>query len=363
MYAFVKKSGNQSQYVDLIAMHHTIFLETYGFIVLNLLIAIYNIPPIFVIKILSKQFMESNRLLQIPIKVLDMPAKINQAMLKYFKNYLNNYNDLTTKIMKRHRIFWEDSNAETIRNTKMSRLHSLAAWKDVPYWQRKLSNKFNAREFAIKNHCQTADLYWKGNKVDEIDFESLPEHYIIRPTIGHNSNNVFIMNSGFNLFDNKHYTNEEIKHSLKKTLFQQPRVEFLIEEFLKNEAGKHEILTDYKFYCFNGHIASCHVINRLSPKAGYASFYDEQWNKMPTVHVGYPFKEWQEKPACYKDMVNKVKKLSKAYEIFVRIDFYATSKGAVFGEFTPTPSLGNHFTDYGKQLLLNHWETYCKGMI
>ncbi|QNL52034.1 hypothetical protein H8S90_10920 [Olivibacter sp. SDN3] len=307
--------------------------------------------------------MENNRLLQIPFKALDMPVKLNQAMLKYIKNYLGNSNDLTTKIMKRHRIFWEDPQAETVRNTRMSRLQPLATWKDVPNWQRKLSNKYNAREFAIKNDCKTADLYWKGSHVDQIDFESLPKHYVIRPTIGHNSNNVFIMKEGLNLFDNKYYTNEEIREYLKLTLSQQPAIEFLIEEFLQNETAEHQILTDYKFYCFNGHIASCHVINRLSPKSGFASFYDEHWNKMPTVHVGYPFKEWQEKPKCYEDMVSKVKQLSRAYEIFVRIDFYATAKGAVFGEFTPTPSLGNHFTSYGKRLLLQHWEAYCKGMI
>ena len=49
--------------------------------------------------------------------------------------------------------------------------------------------------------------------------------------------------------------------------------------------------------------------------------------------------------------------------IFVRIDFYATDKGAVFGEFTPTPFRGLFFTPHADKLFIPLWDQYCNGLI
>lgn len=284
-------------------------------------------------------------------------------MLKLLSDYLKNTGELSKRIKRRHTILWQDPDSETIRNTQMSRHQPLSEWQNVPLWQRKLSNKSNAREFAILHNCKVADLYWRGSAIDQLNFDKLPAQYVIRPTVGHSCNDVFLMKNGVNLFDNKRYGTEEICSHLKRILKSNPQTQFLVEEFLQNEKNEYSILDDYKFYCFNGHIASCHIINRFSPKTGYCAFYDEKWTKMTQVHQAYPLKPDQVKPLCYDEMVECAKALSQAYQIFVRIDFYATSKGAVFGEFTPTPGMGGNFTQYGRRLLLGYWEKYCKDMI
>ena len=56
-------------------------------------------------------------------------------------------------------------------------------------------------------------------------------------------------------------------------------------------------------------------------------------------------------------------KFIQSYKIFIRIDFYATDKGAVFGEVTPTPSLGIGFTPFANKLLTKYWDKFCPGMI
>jgi hypothetical protein len=58
---------------------------------------------------------------------------------------------------------------------------------------------------------------------------------------------------------------------------------------------------------------------------------------MLSLTSNYPLGEVQRPPKCLSEMIEYARRLSKAYEIFCRIDFYATDKGAVFGEFTPTP--------------------------
>lgn len=284
-------------------------------------------------------------------------------MLKYIRNKLYNTGEFKDRITRRHEIFWSQPDGEIIRNTRMSELDSLEKWKDVPYWQRKLSNKANAREFAKMNGCQVPELYWRGTDVENIDFNALPPYYVIRPTTGHSSKMVFIMDHGTNLFDSKVYTPAEIIAILKEAVAKKHDQEFLVEEFLQNEDGKHSILTDYKFFCFNGEIATIYEIERTGPKSGLSTFYDENWKQMKNVHIFYPPKPASKEPACFKDMVEQAKRLSKAYGIFVRLDFYATNKGAVFGEFTPTPALGGGHTRYGRKLLIEYWDKYCKGMI
>ena len=84
---------------------------------------------------------------------------------------------------------------------------------------------------------------------------------------------------------------------------------------------------------------------------------------MLNLTSNYPLGEVQQPPKCLSEMIECARRLSKAYEIFCRIDFYATDKGAVFGEFTPTPAVGNGFTPNGDKLLADYWDRYCKGSI
>jgi len=278
-------------------------------------------------------------------------------------DYIQTGGEFSKRIRNRHTLWWSSSHDEAFKRKEMTRYNPIHEWKKEDLWQAKLSNKFNAREFAIMHNCKTADLYWKGRDADRIDFSALPAHYVIRPTAGHSANNVYIMQNGLNLFDKKRYTPEEIVQLLKTTLEAHPTQEFLIEEFLQSESGEYKILDDYKFFCFNGKIACVHIINRLGPKTGYSAFFDEHWNYMRPFHLLYPPKDGQKKPHCFDEMLEHVKRLSEAYGIFVRIDYYATAKGAVFGEFTPTPGIGKGVNKYGQKLLTQYWDKYCSGMI
>lgn len=284
-------------------------------------------------------------------------------MFKLIKHLIRNTGEFPKRIKRRHEIFWSDPQAEHIRNSKLDASLPMEVWQSGPYWQRKLSNKSNSREFATMMGCKVPDLYWKGQDVDQIDFDSLPAHYVIRPTIGQCSKGVYVMDKGLNLFDKNFYTPDEIVSHLKEDLKKNPLIEFLVEEFVKNENGEHRIPNDYKFLCFNGEIAAVAVIDRVSPDEGYSHFYDREWKKMKKIHYFYPGKDVPERPACFPEMIEHAIAMSKVYGLFVRIDFFATDKGAVFGEFTPTPAMGKNFTPYGKKLLLEHWDKYCAGMI
>lgn len=269
----------------------------------------------------------------------------------------------SSRIKARHAVFWKSPDVDRVRDAIMHANDPIEHWKDCINWQRKLSNKHNAREFAKMHGCRVANLYWKGRQVERIDFDRLPSTFVIRPTFGHSCNMVFLMNNGVNLLDKQAYTREELSALMQKALAKNRRLEFLIEEFVRNENGEYVIPNDYKFLMFNGEIASIVLINRLGPQEGFQDFYDENWNRIDDLTVIYPNQGYQEPPACLPEMIEAARKLSKAYGIFVRIDFYATDKGAVFGEFTPTPSRGYGFTPYGEELLTYYWDTYCNRLI
>jgi hypothetical protein len=245
----------------------------------------------------------------------------------------------------------------------MQETDAIEKWKDVEHWQRKLSNKYNSRLFAQMHGCQVPDLYWHGNKLHEIPFGKLPPQYVIRPSNGAGCKLVFLMNNNLNLFDGKFYSEEEIVRALEKALQNNPKLEFLFEEFMRNENGEYKIQDDFKVYTFNGEIACIQVINRLGPSAGLTLFYDKDWQVIKNVTYNYKPGVYQDPPKCLPEMLEQAIVLSKAYEIFVRIDFYATDKGAVFGEFTPTPAGGKNFTPFGNQLFVDYWDRYCKGKV
>ena len=271
--------------------------------------------------------------------------------------------DYSKRIKYRHAKFWNDINAENIRNMILSAHVPLSMWKNVENWQRRLSNKYNAREFAKMHGCKVPALFWRGRDIDNINFSSLPENYVIRPTIGHSCQSVFLMKKDLNLFEKKTYTIDELKGALKNKINENPRLEFLIEEFIPNTDGEHKILKDYKIFTFKGNIAAILVIDRLSPKTGFQSCYTEDWQPIMPMVSAYPVGPYEEPPACLKDMIADAKRLSRSYEIFVRVDFYASDKGAVFGEFSPTPIIGNCSTPFANKLLVSYWDKYCYKLI
>ena len=88
---------------------------------------------------------------------------------------VKNDGDFSKRIKNRNKIFWEVPDAHEIKNTNMYAWDLIEKWEDVKNWQRKLSNKYNSREFAKKHNCRVAELYWKGRDYNSIDFDNLPQ--------------------------------------------------------------------------------------------------------------------------------------------------------------------------------------------
>lgn len=272
--------------------------------------------------------------------------------------------EFTKRIVKRAEIFWGYPGGSKLEMPLLTAQNSWEEWKGIANWQRLISNKSNSREFAKKLGCRVPFLYWKGKNFSSIDFDVLPENYVIKPTLGKSSNFVFLMRGNFNLFDGKTYSHEDIISKLNAVHQNQPEAEFMIEEFLATEDGEFRIHNDYKFYMFNGKVACIRLINRKGAHEGTNRYYNENWEPIPSLKkTKYGDAILQPPPACLPEMTGFAKTLSQSLGIFIRVDLYATREGAVFGEFAPTPSHGSGYSRAGSKFLIEHWEENCKGMI
>lgn len=184
---------------------------------------------------------------------------------------------------------------------------------------------------------------------EEIEWESLPEKFVIKCTHGSGCN---LVCNGKASFDTR-FACAQIKAWMKKNWFHfgrewayksvRPRI--IIEQFVSD--GEHATdLTDYKLYCFEGKPMYCQVIagRRIrNDKAVYdIDFYDQNWIHMPfsgmkrnSPHAAEP----HARPKSYEAMLRIARELAQDTH-FVRVDFYEIEGQPKFGEFTLYPLSG-----------------------
>lgn len=57
------------------------------------------------------------------------------------------------------------------------------------------------------------------------------------------------------------------------------------------------------------------------------------------------------KPKFFENLIEIAESVSRDFPYVMRLDFYISTKGVVFGEFTPNPGNGNDFTEFGERCM------------
>lgn len=233
-----------------------------------------------------------------------------------------------------------------------------------------IAGKLEGRAFAGSLGCRLPDLYSVSDSIDELPlFSTLPARFVIKPTRGWSAKGVFALDNGVNLFDGKIWDREAIIRQLSEVKSQTDlssimydcRSGFMVEELLESWDHKPGIPLDYKFYAFGSRIAFIHIIERNSNARLSANrhwLFDEHWVPLQRQVVRTQALETNPLPApdCLAEMVGMVKRMGSALGMFMRIDMYATTRGAVFGEFTPTPHGGKGFTPWADEWMGGLWQ-------
>ncbi|MGH7832262.1 MAG: ATP-grasp fold amidoligase family protein, partial [Candidatus Binatia bacterium] len=218
-------------------------------------------------------------------------------------------------------------------------------WRCCELWQRSLDYKWNAREFAQKHGCRVPRLYWSGRKTSRLPFDSLPDRYVIKPNFGFSRKGVYVMARGVDLLTRTAYAEAELREPVRQFtggLFGQP---ILVEELVTDnrESG---LPTEYKCHVFLEKIAAIQVLHRgVDQRDTKHRFYTEQWEIFDDpISTKFQTDNYSDPPGCLDEMLTMAKRLGRAYGTYVRVDFYASEQGCVFGEFAS--SHGRGFTRY-----------------
>ena len=205
----------------------------------------------------------------------------------------------------------------------------------------KLVDKYEVREY-VKERIGAKylnELYQVCDHFNEIDFDSLPESFIVKGTHGSNMhmivkdkrklNKIKLKLSTYNWKRKNLYYSSGQEWAYKNV---KPRI--IVEKFLEDDQSE---LLDYKLFCFNGEVKFIQVHKWFEGDKSIAHF-DLNWNKMEvTSQEMKDFKGEIKKPKYLSKMIELASKLA-ANLPFVRVDLYDVNTSIVFGELTFYPS-------------------------
>jgi hypothetical protein len=213
------------------------------------------------------------------------------------------------------------------------------------YWRHPLKTECGDK-FALRGWVERQQLghllprlYDVYDSVDTIDFDALPERFVMKCSHGFKCN--VLCNSRAEL------DVEAVRRQLATwmaTDFSRRKGELhyagmtpriICEEFLDDGTGR--LPTDYKLYCFGGHVHCTLVCSDRQTNGNAASdYFDRAWNRL-AYDRGASARRAIPQPAAYGQMLAAAETLSAPFP-FVRVDFYSVRGRAILGEMTFTPS-------------------------
>ena len=207
-------------------------------------------------------------------------------------------------------------------------------------------DKYTAKDYAASIIGEQYIIPTLGvwDTFDEINFESLPNQFVLKATNGGGGHGIVICHNKSTL--DKKNAKKELEIALQDDIYKswrewpykniKPRI--LAEKYMENEDGS---LDDYKFSCFDGKVNDVMVCK--DRRSGNTKFYffDKEWNLLPLNKRGknVPKGFTLPKPDCINELFCLAEKLSKGLP-YARIDLYAVNNHPYFGEITFFPSSG-----------------------
>lgn len=175
------------------------------------------------------------------------------------------------------------------------------------------------------------------NHFDEIDFDKLPNQFVLKCT--HDSGGIVIFKDK-NKLDLKS-AKKKMEKCLKRNYYWssrewpykdvKPRI--IAEQYIEDN-NKEGFLTDYKFFCFNGKMKCMYVSVNSHTAKQKIQFFDRNYNLLPIRRDDYlVFDEIPKKPNHLDDMIKIAEQLSRNIP-HTRIDFYYIQNRIYFGEIT-----------------------------
>lgn len=212
-------------------------------------------------------------------------------------------------------------------------------------------DKYDVRQYVadcgyenILNEC-----YGCYSVPQEIDFDKLPNQFVLKDTLGGGGTAICIINDKNNMVEEDviKMMNEWVSSPYNVRgggrewpYYSGKKHRIIVEKYLP--AGEHGLI-DYKFMCFDGTVRFCYVLmDRIHGVSVKEAICDRELNVLDYQEVGDDKPEFVEKPIHYDKMLDIAEHLSQGFP-HVRVDLYNVDGEIIFGELTFFDSSG-----YGK---------------
>ena len=205
-------------------------------------------------------------------------------------------------------------------------------------------DKYDVRQYVEEcglSHILN-EIYGIYDNPKDIDFETLPNEFVIKDTLGGGGNAVLIVRDKSVMDVEKlnkqmqEWVDEPVnkKHPGREWVYDGRKHRIIIEKFLTSDVNKGG-LVDYKFFCFNGKAEYLYVIadREVGKKAGVA-IYDMSYNRLDVCRVDeVPLLREVEKTSNFDELVSVAERLAAPFPE-ARIDLYNVDNQILFSEIT-----------------------------
>ena len=208
-------------------------------------------------------------------------------------------------------------------------------------------DKYKVRDYVAQCGCPEIlnELYFAWDSVDEINWEKLPNKFVIKWNFGCGQNLIVRDKSKLDIESTKallrkwHDESRYFYLQYAEMQYKGIKPKLICEKLI--ETANNTLPIDYKIYCFNG--KAKYVMLCVDRENGHPKYYFFDKN-MKFCKFDYPSLELPddfsiEKPLGFEKLFYYAEKLTSQFP-FVRADFYLENGQVLFGELTFTPCGG-----------------------
>lgn len=244
------------------------------------------------------------------------------------------------------------------------KLQWLKLYNHVPEYK-VMVDKYEVKEYVAKKigNDFIIPTYGVWNEINQINWESLPNKFVIKTTHGGGGSGVVICKDKHKL--DTQLAKDILKRSMKDDIYKSLREwpykgmkKRIIAEKLLEEDGQ-DSPCDYKVMCFNGNVKLIEFHEGRFSELHTQDFYDRDWNLTGITQGSYGRYNTtpSPKPALLDEMIRLSEILAEDIP-HVRVDWYLVNNHLFFGEMTFFDGSGFYpFDRFEDDILLGSWIT------
>lgn len=267
--------------------------------------------------------------------------------IKYYYIYWNRFKGLTIeqeKYILEKQFKWSTGYKLNLDNPKS--FNEKIQWLKLNYKNpllTKCADKYTVREYVKEKIGEEYLIPLLGvwDNPDEIDFDSLPNQFVLKVNWGSGQNIIVKDKSKLNIIEAK----EKLRNWMKSKnnhywmglewCYKDIQPKIIIEEYMQQLDGD---LYDYKFLTYGGKVKNLFIVSDRF-KNMHIDFYDREYKRLPFKRLYENSSSGIPKSNNYEKMIELAEKLAENLP-FTRVDFYSVEDKIYFGEMTFYPGNG-----------------------